>query len=364
MRHSPRWGEEREAVMRRGQDDWLRRLERDHENVRAAALAVDRERAVAMRLAAAVEIMVVQGDWRRRRWLRQALRSTPSRPRCRPAGEKLAWGLRRALAGGQGREGGGVARRDSRSSGGRGRGRVHRAMARSGPHSSTVLEQARGCSRSVRAEPEDQDDLARRLPSPRQVRSPRHDVRPNIVHQSVSLERRMGILDGRQGSCGSATSTPARQGKVSEDFYRVRRDVRRSDEVTWPDDGLARQRAHGIRRVTDAAKFIGRLHPRPGYASGTARALIGSRDAIAAGRERGARLLGGIQELSSARQLPPTTRGLESLGVRADRFARPSSRRSGPREPRSIRRPSSPSPLRKAPRPSIAPSAERGLSRR
>ena len=367
-----------------GQDDWLRRIERDHENVRAAVRwAVDREEGgVALRLAAALWPFW----WSRgylaeaREWLGQALAIDTDDTGVRVARAKALLGACwMALAHGGDEEAVALVEESLalfRSEGDEA-GYIRALETLGFAHlESGRLEPARAAFEECLARSRKSKDDRRRaiaLNALGQVALDQGDDAraETLLEESVSLANRMGLVDSVGHGLMRLGDVARRRGaaKKAVEFYEGALEtfcqLGQKVNVAWTMASLGNALMDSG-RVTDArerfTESLGMFRDL-GYASGTARALIGIAGiAIARGdAERGARLLGGIQDLvERAGKLPRTTpRPWNPCAPpRSSGCAKPSSRRSGRRAPRSTRKPSSLSPPRKAPDPATAPSAE------
>ncbi|HET6360953.1 MAG TPA: tetratricopeptide repeat protein, partial [Gemmatimonadota bacterium] len=320
-----------------GQDDWLRRVERDHENVRAAVRwAVDREEGgVALRLAAALwPFWWTEGYLAdARTWLGQAIaiENADGEPVARA--KALLGAFWMALAHGEHEESVELVeeslslfRSEADEAG------YTRALETLGfAHlESGRVEPARAAFEECLARSRKSGDDRRRaiaLNALGQVALDQgDDVRAQeLLQESVSLARQMGLVHSVGQGLLRLGDVARRRGAVRQavDFYEGALEsfcqVGQKVNVGWTMASLG----HALMdsgRVTDAReRFLESLDMFRDldYASGTARALIGIAGiAIARGdAERGARLLGGIQKLvGRAGALPPDdARALEAL---------------------------------------------------
>ncbi len=321
-----------------GQDDWLRRLERDHENVRAAVRwAIDGEDGgIALRLAAALwPFWWSQGYLAEAEaWLGQALALDTDDADARAArGKALLGACWMALAHGGDAEAVALVeeslalfREEGDEAG------YIRAMETLGfAHlESGRLESAKAAFEECLARSRQSKDDRRRaiaLNALGQVALDQgDDLRAtDLLHESVTLARRMGLVDSVGHGLLRLGDVARRRGdsKKAQEFYEGALEtfcqLGQKVNVAWTMASIGNALMDSGRVADAREKFTESLtmFRDLGYASGTARALIGIAGiAIARGdAERGARLLGGIQELvERAGKLPPDdAQALESL---------------------------------------------------
>jgi predicted ATPase/DNA-binding SARP family transcriptional activator len=321
-----------------GQDDWLRRVDRDHANVRAAVRwALDRaEGGIALRLMAALwPFWFSQGYLAEAvRWLGQALAIETVDTGLRVARAKALLGACwMALAHGGDEDAVAFVEeslalfRSERDEPGYTRaletlGFAHLEAGRLEPARATFEE----CLARSR-ESNDDRRLAIALNALGEVALDQgDDVRAEeLLDESVSLARRMGLTASLAQGLLRLGDVARRRGagRQAVDFYQSALDtycqLGLKVNVAWVTASLGNalmdsgRIAEARQKFTDSLDMFRDL----GYAAGTARALIGIAGiAIAGGdAERGARLLGGIQELvGRAGKLPPdAAQALESL---------------------------------------------------